>query len=163
MRTTIRKRMVTKIRQLKPELRKRMLDPVAQTGLWLKSVVQGHFNYYAVPGNTASLSLVPAPGARALVPHHTPPEPKAPDWLDTYAGTGSTVASQTKGAPSLPGGTLRRHTSEIRTGCANQRPSGSVRGVPGDWYPYRARQLHGERAETYSEVMPIVRNHLSAN
>jgi RNA-directed DNA polymerase len=56
-RTTIRKRMVAKIRQLKPELRKRMHDPVAQTGLWLKSVVQGHFNYYAVPGNTASLSL----------------------------------------------------------------------------------------------------------
>jgi RNA-directed DNA polymerase len=56
-RTTIRKRMVAKIRQIKPELRKRMHDPVAQTGLWLKSVVQGHFNYYAVPGNTASLSL----------------------------------------------------------------------------------------------------------
>jgi hypothetical protein len=56
-RTTIRKRMVAKIRQIQPELRKRMHDPVAQTGLWLKSVVQGHFNYYAVPGNTASLSL----------------------------------------------------------------------------------------------------------
>ena len=30
--------------------------------------------------------------------------------------------------------------SETRTGCANERPSGSVRGVPGDWYPYRDRQ-----------------------
>jgi hypothetical protein len=75
------------------------------------------------------------------VAFNTPPEPKAPDSLDTYAGTGSTVASQTKGAPSLPGGTLRRHTSKIRTGCANKRPSGSVRGVPGNWYPYRDRQL----------------------
>jgi len=64
-------------------------------------------------------------------------EPKAPDSLDTYAGTGSTVASQTKGAPSLPGGTLRRHTSEIRTGCANKRPSGSVRGVPGPYSIHR--------------------------
>jgi hypothetical protein len=32
-----------------------MHDPVPQTGQWLKSVVQGYFNYYAVPGNLASL------------------------------------------------------------------------------------------------------------
>ena len=56
-RTTIRKRMRAKLRQIKPELRKRMHDPVGQTGQWLRSVVQGYFNYYAVPGNNASLSL----------------------------------------------------------------------------------------------------------
>jgi RNA-directed DNA polymerase len=56
-RTTIRKRMRAKLRQIKLELRKRMHDPVAQTGQWLKSVVQGYFNYYAVPRNTASLNL----------------------------------------------------------------------------------------------------------
>jgi len=56
-RTTIRKRMRAKLRQIKPELRKRMHDPVPQTGQWLRSVVQGYFNYYAVPGNNASLSL----------------------------------------------------------------------------------------------------------
>ena len=39
------------------ELHQRMHDPLSQTGQWLKSIVQGHFNYYAVPGNTASLSL----------------------------------------------------------------------------------------------------------
>ena len=50
-RTTIRKRMRAKLRQIRPELRKRMHDPVAQTGQWLRSVVQGHFTYYAVPGN----------------------------------------------------------------------------------------------------------------
>jgi hypothetical protein len=32
-----------------------MHDPVRQTGQWLKSVVQGHFNFYAVPGNLKSL------------------------------------------------------------------------------------------------------------
>ena len=40
-RTTIRKRMRAKLRQIKPELRKRMHDPVPQTGQWLRSVVQG--------------------------------------------------------------------------------------------------------------------------
>jgi RNA-directed DNA polymerase len=34
-----------------------MHDPVRQTGQWLKSVVQGYFNYYAVPGNIDSLSV----------------------------------------------------------------------------------------------------------
>jgi hypothetical protein len=34
-------------------------------------------------------------------------------------------------------GMLGRSSSEIRTGCANERPSGSVRGAPGNWCPYR--------------------------
>ncbi|HEY6370199.1 MAG TPA: reverse transcriptase domain-containing protein [Candidatus Sulfotelmatobacter sp.] len=56
-RKTIRKRMQAKLRRIKPELRKRMHDPLAQTGQWLKSIVRGYFNYYAVPGNTVSLSV----------------------------------------------------------------------------------------------------------
>jgi hypothetical protein len=56
-RKTIRKRMRAKLREIKQQLRKRMHDPVRQTGQWLKSVVQGHFNYYAVPGNLASLGV----------------------------------------------------------------------------------------------------------
>ena len=56
-RKTIRKRMRSKLREIKQQLRKRMHDPVRQTGQWLKSVVQGHFNYYAVPGNLASLGV----------------------------------------------------------------------------------------------------------
>jgi hypothetical protein len=54
-RKTIRKRMGAKLRDIKQQLRERMHDPVRQTGQWLKSIVQGHFNYYAVPGNLDSL------------------------------------------------------------------------------------------------------------
>ena len=56
-RKTIRKRMRAKLREIKQQLRERMHDPVRQTGQWLKSVVQGHFNYYAVPGNLDSLGI----------------------------------------------------------------------------------------------------------
>jgi len=56
-RKTIRKRMGAKLREIKQPLRERMHDPVRQTGQWLKSVVQGHFNYYAVPGNLDSLGV----------------------------------------------------------------------------------------------------------
>ena len=56
-RKTIRKRMRAKLRQLQQELQRRMHDPIAQTGRWLQSVVQGYFNYYAVPGNLDSLAV----------------------------------------------------------------------------------------------------------
>ena len=54
-RRTIPKRLRGKLPEIKQQLRQRRHDPVAQTGKWLKSVVQGYFNYHAVPGNLASL------------------------------------------------------------------------------------------------------------
>ena len=56
-RISIRKRMRAKLRQIKLQLRQRMHDPASQTGTWLKSVVQGYFNYHAVPGNVDSLGM----------------------------------------------------------------------------------------------------------
>ena len=38
-------------------------------------------------------------------------------------------------------GMLGRYSSEIKTGCANQRPSGSVRGALSNECPYRDHQL----------------------
>ena len=56
-RKTMGKRMRAKLQELKQQLRQRMHEPPALTGKWLKSVVQGYFNYHAVPGNTDCLSL----------------------------------------------------------------------------------------------------------
>ena len=56
-RKTIAKRMRAKLQEIKQQLRKRMHDPVEQTGKWLKSVVQGYFNYHAVPGNLDRLGV----------------------------------------------------------------------------------------------------------
>ncbi len=56
-RKTVGKRMRAKLQQIKQQLRARMHDPVARTGEWLKSVVQGYFNYHAVPGNLDSLGV----------------------------------------------------------------------------------------------------------
>ena len=66
----------------------------------------------------------------SLVANYSSPEPETPDLMDTHSRFGSAMAPSTACAPSLSGCTLRRHSSEIRTGCANQRPPGSVRGVP---------------------------------
>jgi len=49
--------MRAKLREMKRQLRQRRHDPVAETGQWLKSVVQGYFNYHAVPANVTSLGV----------------------------------------------------------------------------------------------------------
>ena len=56
VRTTAKKRMQAKLRQLKDELRRRMHWPVHAVGLWLHRVMQGYYRYYAVPENMRSLT-----------------------------------------------------------------------------------------------------------
>ena len=48
--------MQAKLRGIKVELRKRLHDPIPAVGQWLRSVVQGHFQYYAVPRNHRKLN-----------------------------------------------------------------------------------------------------------
>jgi RNA-directed DNA polymerase len=54
-RKTIRKRLSAKLKAVREELGRRGHEPVAEVGKWLRSVVQGYFNYHAVPGNIDSL------------------------------------------------------------------------------------------------------------
>jgi hypothetical protein len=49
-RKTIGKRMRAKLLDIKQQLRNRTHDPVARTATWLRSVVQGYFNYHASQG-----------------------------------------------------------------------------------------------------------------
>ena len=56
-RKTIAKRLRGKLQEIKQQLRQRRHDPIAQTGKRLRSVVQGYFNYHAVPGNLDRLRI----------------------------------------------------------------------------------------------------------
>ena len=55
-RKTIRRRVSAKLAVIKDALRRRWHEPVPTTGRWLRAVVQGYFNYHAVPGNMDSLN-----------------------------------------------------------------------------------------------------------
>ena len=55
MRKTIAKRLRAKVKEVKAEIVKRMHALVPDQGKWLRSVLNGHFNFYAVPGNKKSL------------------------------------------------------------------------------------------------------------
>jgi group II intron reverse transcriptase/maturase len=55
LRKTTRKRLLAKLEQVKVALWRCMHQPLAEVGRWLRSMMQGYFNYHAVPGNLASL------------------------------------------------------------------------------------------------------------
>jgi group II intron reverse transcriptase/maturase len=54
-RVTDKKRMAAKLRVLKEEAKRRRHLPIPEQGRWLGSVVSGHLNYYAVPGNSEAV------------------------------------------------------------------------------------------------------------
>jgi len=54
-RKTIQKRLRAKLQHVKRELHRRWHAPIPEVGQWLRTVVQGYFQYHAVPGNGASL------------------------------------------------------------------------------------------------------------
>jgi len=54
-RKTIKKRMRLSLQLIKNELRRRMHDTIVDTGKWIRTVLQGHLNYFSVSGNDPSI------------------------------------------------------------------------------------------------------------
>jgi RNA-directed DNA polymerase len=54
-RVTSKKKMRAKLQSVKAEMQRRMHHPIPEQGLWLARVLQGHYNYYAVPDNSKAL------------------------------------------------------------------------------------------------------------
>ncbi|MBL8827068.1 MAG: group II intron reverse transcriptase/maturase [Planctomycetaceae bacterium] len=54
-RQTATKRLRARLQVLKQALMRRRHEPIPQQGTWLRSVLQGYFQYHAVPGNSAAL------------------------------------------------------------------------------------------------------------
>lgn len=58
VRRTIKKRLRAKVKEIKDELRRRMHAPIKTTGLWLQSVLLGHFRYYGVSSNSQAMAQI---------------------------------------------------------------------------------------------------------
>ncbi len=56
-RTTIAKRQRATLKTVKATLMQSRHRPIVVTGAWLRRVLQGYYNYYAVPGNRTSLDV----------------------------------------------------------------------------------------------------------
>ena len=64
-RLTMAKRMRASLRAIRQVLLRRRHDPIPEIGSWLRRVVQGYFNYHAVPGNIQRLGAFRTEVARA--------------------------------------------------------------------------------------------------
>ena len=64
-RKTIAKRLRAKVKEVRTEIMVRRHIPVPDQGKWLRSVVHGHLNYYAVPGNKQSVDTFRSEVAKA--------------------------------------------------------------------------------------------------
>jgi len=54
-RKTVGKKLAAKLKEVKGKLQQRKHGSIAETGKWLRSVVQGYYNYHAIPGNYSRL------------------------------------------------------------------------------------------------------------
>jgi RNA-directed DNA polymerase len=63
-RKTMAKRLRAKLREVKQALMRWRHLPIPQLGAWLRGVVQGYYNYHAIPGNTAALEAFRTQTAR---------------------------------------------------------------------------------------------------
>ena len=100
-RVTSKKRMRAKLRSVKTEMRRRMHHPIPEQGRWLARVLQGHYNYYAVPDNSEALHGVPTTGDPALAPGAAAPQPERPPHLEAHAPPRRSMATRTPHPSSL--------------------------------------------------------------
>ena len=56
LRKTVRQRLRAKLKEVHVKLRRRLHDPIPEVGQWLRSVVNGHSQYYGVTGNFRAIS-----------------------------------------------------------------------------------------------------------
>ena len=64
-RKTIAKRQRAKLKVIRKEIIRRRHEPVPKQGKWIRSVVLGYFNYYAVPGNKQTMDSFRSEVAKA--------------------------------------------------------------------------------------------------
>ena len=79
-RQTVRQRLAAKLQQVKQTLRERMHEPLPTVAEWLGRVLNGFWQYHAVPGNRASLHRF----QRAV--QRWPSLPRPVPWLPVCSG-----------------------------------------------------------------------------
>ena len=67
--------MRAKLHEVKDQLKRRRQEPIPVQGRWLRSVLQGHFAYYAVPGNSDAVLAFRFQGNATLVQGAAAPQP----------------------------------------------------------------------------------------
>ena len=148
-RKTVAKRLRTKWQAITQTLRERRHGPLRPRGAWLTRGLTGHARYAGVPRNRSRLRVLRARILRS--------------WCHTRRRRSQRHRSSGQRIDALAAAWLPpphilhpspaqrlRVTTRGRSPVRECRTPGSVRGVPGNWHPYRDRQrLCGSHHKTY--------------
>ena len=145
-RKTIQKRLSAKLSEVKRELRRRWQVPVVEVGAWLRSVVQGYFNYHAVPGNMDSLNSF---RAQLIWRWYRALRRRSQRSRMTWE-LGRSVDSECQNPPSPSQPALRRQASEVGAVCSNPARTDLCGGRWVNRRPYRDKRLHNLLASIVS-------------
>ena len=139
-RRTVAKRMRARLLAIKLELRKRMHDPVSDTGKWLRRVITGYYRYHAVPGNLPMMARfrhrITRLWRHALIRRGGK---RPPNWAETDFALWTVVAG-THQSTSLIRDTVLRLNIQGGSRMRETRSYGSVRGARRETRPYRDSQ-----------------------
>jgi RNA-directed DNA polymerase len=107
-RITDGKRKRKKLQAIKQELRRRMHEPVAKTGAWLRSVLNGYYQYHAVPGNLRALKRFGHSRGASVAAGVATPQRQAQAHMDAVSPDLPAMAADAYGCTSLSERSIRR-------------------------------------------------------
>ena len=147
-RVTSKKKMRSKLTAVKTEMRRRMHLPIPEQGRWLARVLEGHYNYYAVPDNSEAMRAL----RRRVIRHWRAALTRRSQkgWI-TWERIDSLAARwlpQPRILHPWPDKRFDANTPREEP-SALTRTLGSVRGAAGDGGPYRdhgSSSIHGSRS-----------------
>jgi RNA-directed DNA polymerase len=136
VRVTSKKRLRAKLREVKTELMRRRDQPIPEQGQWLESVVRGHCNYYAVPGNIDAVAAFRDQAARhwrTALRRRSQRTSLTWERMDRLKARWLPPVRIQHPWPSVRFDAKTRGKSPVR----KTRTLGSVRGAVGNGRPYR--------------------------
>ena len=118
-RLTAKKRMVAKLKGIKAELPYRKHHRTSEVGAGLRKVVQGYYQYHAVPGNPSQLRVFRRRVCRLWRSVLVRRRQRAQVGWDRLHPRFNRWIPQPTCSASLSGQALRRHSSSVRAVCVN--------------------------------------------
>jgi len=101
LRQTIRKRLQTKLNEVKAELQRRMHEPIPDQGKWLQAVVRGHIRYYGRAPEPKCAVALSVPSGAALAPRAVAAQPEWPRSFGIACAPYQPLAARTYRLSSL--------------------------------------------------------------
>jgi hypothetical protein len=157
-----REAMTAKVQSLAANLSQRRNDPIEPTGNWLKPVVRGYYNYYAVPGNLPRLRMFRRATAQYWL--YTPAAAQSAQSMDVGAiwNAHGPVSARAESSISLPSGAILRQISKIRAVCVSSARTDLCGGRRVNRHPYRDRptskSAQAPRRGATARTSPNLRN-----